>query len=94
MSSTGNPHFRIRVSGHVQGVWYRKHTQEKAGSLGLSGTVQNMPDGSVLIHATGERPALEALLAWCAKGPPAARVEAVSTEELPPAAYAGFSVLR
>lgn len=44
-------HRRMVVRGRVQGVWYRKHTREKALELGLRGWVMNQPDGSVLVEA-------------------------------------------
>jgi acylphosphatase len=46
-------HYQITVSGKVQGVWFRKSTQDKARELGLRGFVRNQPDGSVYIEASG-----------------------------------------
>ena len=37
---------RVRVSGRVQGVWYRSWTVERAALYGLSGWVRNRADGS------------------------------------------------
>lgn len=64
----------LRISGHVQGVFYRHTTREKAAMLGLSGWVRNMPDGSVEAEAVGPKDGIEELIAWCWQGPPAARV--------------------
>jgi acylphosphatase len=47
-------HFNIRISGRVQGVFFRASTKAKAEELGISGFVQNEPDGSVYIEAEGE----------------------------------------
>ncbi len=41
--------FRIKVTGRVQGVFFRASTKEKAEELGINGWVRNEPDGSVLI---------------------------------------------
>jgi len=68
------------VSGIVQGVSFRYYTVEEARRLGLAGWVRNLPDGRVEVEAEGERPALEALVAWCRRGPPAARVDGVEAE--------------
>jgi acylphosphatase len=68
------------VSGRVQGVAFRAYTVDEARRLGLAGWVRNLPDGRVEAEAEGERPALEALLAFCRRGPPAARVEGVEVE--------------
>ena len=69
---------RVLVSGRVQGVWYRASTAARAQSLNLVGWVRNLPSGEVEITAQGSREALEALIAWCHLGPPAAQVEAVT----------------
>ncbi len=68
---------RAIVGGLVQGVSFRAATRREALRLGLTGWVRNRPDGSVELVAQGERPALEALLAWLQHGPPAARVDGV-----------------
>ena len=71
---------RIRVHGRVQGVFFRNWTAEKAGSLGVSGWVRNRRDGSVEVEAYGEEESVEALIAACRTGPPAAKVERLEVE--------------
>ena len=68
-------HVELRVAGRVQGVFYRGSTQEKAQSLGLVGTVENLQDGSVLVFAEGDEAQLEELITWCRTGPGAAKVD-------------------
>ncbi len=83
----------IRVTGRVQGVFFRVSTQREAQSLGLTGFVRNEPDGSVYIEAEGEEEALQKLLAWIrAGGPPQARVYEVQVVEAPPADYQHFDI--
>ena len=83
------------VHGTVQGVWYRASTREQAVALGLTGWVANRPDGSVQLVAEGPKAALDALLAWCRQGPPAAEVERVEFEWGPAGgAFAGFEIRR
>jgi acylphosphatase len=65
------------VSGIVQGVAFRAYAVDEARRLGLRGWVRNLPDGRVEAEAEGERAALEGLVRWCRRGPPAARVDAV-----------------
>ena len=68
------------VSGRVQGVWFRAGTREQALQHGLCGWVKNCSNGTVEIHAEGEKEALEHFIDWCRKGPPAARVTALDIE--------------
>ena len=65
------------IEGRVQGVFFRAHTQETARALGLTGWVRNTEDGGVEVVAEGARARLKALLEWCRKGPPMARVTQV-----------------
>ena len=74
-------HYNIRVSGKVQGVWFRKFTQEKALSLGLRGFVRNEADGSVYMETEGEEGVVAELIAWCKEGPDKAEVTEVKFEE-------------
>jgi acylphosphatase len=84
------PTARFIVGGRVQGVFYRASTREQALRLGVSGHAKNRPDGSVEVLASGAADALDALERWLQQGPPAARVEAVSREELPEQELHGF----
>ncbi|MCA9673306.1 MAG: acylphosphatase [Myxococcales bacterium] len=67
----------LRISGRVQGVFYRASARDKALSLGLRGWVRNRRDGSVELVAAGDDEALARLAAWCERGPPSARVDIV-----------------
>ena len=84
------------VYGHVQGVNFRTATRRQGQALGVSGWVRNLPDGRVELRAQGTRGRVEALLAWCRKGPPSARVASVDVDwEAPdPELPASFRVLR
>jgi acylphosphatase len=79
---------RIRavVRGRVQGVGYRAATAHEARRLGLAGWVENQPDGAVALEAAGPADRVAALVAWCGRGPPLARVAAVEVDELAAAA--------
>lgn len=71
---------RCRITGRVQGVWYRGSTQREARALGITGYAINLPDGSVEVLACGEAQAVEQLKAWLWQGPSAARVDHVTCE--------------
>lgn len=85
---------RIRavVRGRVQGVGYRASTEREATRLGLAGWVRNLPDGAVELEAEGPAVAVDALVAWCRRGPALARVTAVDVDErAPTGADVGFA---
>jgi acylphosphatase len=73
----------IRVSGLVQGVFYRATTQQTARSLALRGWVRNELDGSVSAVAEGPRSRVEELVSFCRKGPPGARVDDLEVDMSP-----------
>ncbi|HIE13136.1 MAG TPA: acylphosphatase [Desulfotomaculum sp.] len=68
----------VIVKGRVQGVYFRDSTREEAFAAGVNGWVRNLPDGSVEAVFEGKREAVERLISWCKKGPPAARVTEVT----------------
>ena len=74
----------IKVSGLVQGVFFRYTTRKVARKLDLSGYVKNMPDGSVFIEAEGTEDKLKELLKYAKIGPKSARVDRVEHEFSPP----------
>lgn len=68
----------MRISGLVQGVFFRATTKDTVGRIGgITGYICNMPDGSVECIAEGEKDKLEWLLDWCRKGPSGAQVEKI-----------------
>lgn len=84
----------LRISGRVQGVFFRASTCEKAQSLGIRGWCKNDPDGSVLVFAQGEEPALTELINWCHQGPIMASVTKVEVEEVSIENLSDFSIRR
>ncbi len=70
-------HFNIVVWGKVQGVTFRKFVKEQAQKLGIKGSVQNLPNGTVFIEAEAEEEKLNELIILCQKGSPASEVTAV-----------------
>ena len=83
---------RVLVSGHVQGVFFRDSTREKAQELGLAGWVRNLPDGRVEAVFEGDGDRVEEMVSWCKDGPPDARVQDVSSENEEPENLGGFEV--
>ena len=71
----------LRISGRVQGVYYRASTVQQAQALGLRGWVRNRLDGSVEALVTGPADAVQTLIEWAHRGPALARVERVEVQE-------------
>ncbi len=72
------------VSGRVQGVSFRYHTDQQANRLGLTGWVRNASDGTVRLEVQGPADAVEQLLTWVRSGPSHAVVDHVEVHELDP----------
>lgn len=74
---------RVIVSGVVQGVNFRYHTQSAARRIGVAGWVRNLADGTVEGCFEGEEGLVEELIAWCRRGPVSARVDDLHVERQP-----------
>jgi acylphosphatase len=82
---------RAVIRGRVQGVFFRAETRDRARSLGLSGWVRNVPDGTVEAVFEGDRERIESILGWCRQGPALAQVDEVLVEWLEPTNEEGFA---
>ena len=83
----------VRVRGRVQGVYFRATARDEGARLGLQGWVRNVDDGSVALHLQGSSAVVDAMLSWCATGPPAARVDRVEVvDAVPDDSLGGFEV--
>jgi acylphosphatase len=72
---------RFRVTGKVQGVYFRHSTRLEAERLALLGYARNLPDGSVEVAVRGAACAVAELHQWLHRGPKSARVAAVEEME-------------
>ena len=59
----------VRVSGRVQGVFYRAYTKAQAQELGVKGWVRNVPGGGVEAILEGERQKVGELVGLMKTGP-------------------------
>ena len=87
-------HVSIKISGKVQGVFFRASTKDIADQMNIRGFVRNERDGSVFIEAEGEEENLERFIAWCHHGPSHAVVEKVLVNEQPVQNLTRFDVRR
>ncbi len=74
----------------MQGVGFRYATRRRAESRGVYGWVRNNPDGTVEAVFEGEPEQVDALVAWCRRGPSGARVDEVRVELEAPSGERGF----
>ena len=72
---------RLRLSGLVQGVFFRAWTRDEARRLGVNGWVRNCDDGSVEAHVEGNDGAVQQLIQRMRDGSPGARVDDLQVEE-------------
>ena len=82
----------VWISGRVQGVYFRESTRQEAERLGVAGWVRNLDDGRVEAVVEGPDGAVDALVAWCHRGPENARVDGVDMRTEDPAGAQGFHV--
>jgi len=82
----------VWIAGRVQGVAFRACTIDEASARGIAGWVRNTRDGRVEAVFEGEKAAVEAMVVWCRKGPPTARVSAVDVVWEKPEGESGFDV--
>jgi acylphosphatase len=71
---------KVTVKGVVQGVNFRRFTQQKALHFQVNGWVRNLPDGNVEGCFEGDETNVQALIEWCRLGPGSARVGDVLVE--------------
>lgn len=89
-----NARAHVLISGRVQGVCYRMVAEQEARTRNLTGWARNLPTGQVEAVFEGEKSRIEDMIAWCHKGPPAARVVSVeATWETYHGDFADFRVV-
>ena len=80
----------IRITGHVQGVFFREWTVQIAHGHGVAGWVRNGSDGSVEIYCVGETDQIHRFVAELHKGSPASRVDQVEVTAAVVESVTGF----
>ncbi len=73
---------RLRISGRVQGVFFRESMRLRAQQLKVTGWVRNCADGTVEAVAQGDAFEVGRLIEWAQRGPDAAKVENVDVESV------------
>lgn len=83
----------FEVFGRVQGVFFRKFTQEKAQSLNLTGWCMNTSDGTVKGQLEGAEDKIGSMKTWLQNtGSPQSSITKAVFSELKPITESQFSV--
>jgi acylphosphatase len=85
---------RATISGQVQGVGFRVISRKLAINLGIVGTVRNLVDGRVELHAKGKRTVVLELLKTLEGPEGPGKVTAIFSEEITsPHHYEDFRII-
>lgn len=84
--------YRVLVSGHVQGVFFRDMCRRMAVEHGVAGWVRNLPDGRVEAVFEGRRQDVQHLVDWARHGPRLAAVADVSVRPERPEGLDTFQI--
>ena len=83
----------ITIAGKVQGVYYRQEMKRQANALGVTGWVQNKPNGDVEAVLEGTQQVVDNLIIWCRRGPQLADVTGVLVDwETQKDEFYGFTI--
>jgi acylphosphatase len=83
----------VRVSGRVQGVFYRAYTKAQAQELGVKGWVHNVPGGGVEAVLEGERQKVGELVSLMKTGPEGSMISGLELSELKCKGYEDFKII-
>jgi acylphosphatase len=83
---------RVLISGRVQGVGFRVACAREAGAAGVAGHVRNLPGGGVEAVFEGPPAQVDALVAWCRRGPSSAVVREVRVSDQTVTGETGFAI--
>lgn len=74
---------RLRITGKVQGVYYRQNLKSIAKRKNICGWVRNLSDGSVEAVLEGSKLSIENIVSWSSNGPDGANVSSVTVTREP-----------
>jgi len=85
---------KARLSGTVQGIFFRKFVKDHADELNIRGFVRNLDNGDVEIIAEGKDQDVNELLKRCKQGPSQSDIKKFDFEEIKHQGLEGFKILR
>ena len=84
----------ITLTGHIQGVGFRRWAEKQAMKMNLSGYIENQGSNSVHIVVAGEAEQVKTFETLCKTGPDKARIEKISIKDCEEAVIFGFHIIR
>jgi acylphosphatase len=84
---------RAKISGNLQGVFFRKYIKEEADKLGLKGHVRNLETGEVEVVAEGKDEDVNEMILCCKKGSSQSVVKNVDIQEMNHIGFDDFKIL-
>ena len=72
----------FKITGRVQGVFFRDSTRNKANEFSIVGSAINLKDGSVRVITQGSASNVDELVKWLEVGPKMAVVERVDEVDI------------
>ena len=96
MSATKLLHLEFEVFGRVQGVFFRKYTQQKAKSIGVRGWIRNTEKNTVQGELEGTTDIVENMKNWLRnEGSPSSRIDQAvfkNEREIQQYSFNGFAI--
>jgi acylphosphatase len=80
------------ISGRVQGVGFRYFAERAAREAVVTGWVRNLADGSVEVHANGNRVQMELFESKLRMGPPRSEIRGFESSEASPTQTKSFEI--
>lgn len=85
---------RVRVSGTVQGILYRKHLEELGVKVGVRGFVHMLEDGRIEILMEGKDEKVNEMLNLVKQGEKHVEIRNVEVNEIKHQGFEGFKQLK
>jgi len=84
---------RLKISGLVQGVFFRKFIKEEADKKTLKGHVRNLETGEVEVVLEGKDEDVNCMMGICKRGAPHSEVKGMDIQELNNIGFDDFKIL-
>jgi acylphosphatase len=84
---------RLKISGMVQGVFFRKYISDEAKKLSIKGHVRNLDSGEVEVVAEASPEKVDEMIALCRKGAPHSTIKNVDIQEMNHIGFDDFKIL-